>query len=112
MRRLCGERNENFEQIELEKDTSNLEEAIGKMFDDEYVDIVEEYENASMKQDEDTRVSKYQEMGGKLELFFTILFIVLFIIIQLGHQIALNFNIFINYPWLCKINNYIRLSLD
>ncbi|MBQ6477053.1 MAG: oligoendopeptidase F [Bacilli bacterium] len=26
---------------------------------------------ASMKQDEDTRVSKYQEMGGKLELFFT-----------------------------------------
>lgn len=43
---------ENFEQIELEKDTSNLEEAIGKMFDDEYVDIVEEYENASMKQDD------------------------------------------------------------
>lgn len=38
---------EGFEEIELEKDTDNLSEAIGKYFDDEEVDLAEAYESTS-----------------------------------------------------------------
>jgi hypothetical protein len=56
---------ENFEQIELEKDSFSLKEAIEKMFDDEYVDIVEEYENASMKQDDVYENSLVEALSSK-----------------------------------------------